>query len=119
MQIRKSICRICNNQCRIEVVVDDGRPIRVEGDARNPYSQGYFCVKGRALPEFQRHPKRLLRPLVVRYRQPGRAGLAVSELCLGTMTFGRAEGLYKPINGVDQSGAETLVAKALERGVNT
>jgi len=60
---RKTICRICNNQCGVIVEVEDGKVLHLEGDRDNPFSQGYTCLKGRALPEFLNHPKRLLRPL--------------------------------------------------------
>jgi len=43
------------------------------------------------------------------YRNLGRAGLRVSEICLGTMTFG---------NGADQAGASRMVDTALAAGVN-
>jgi len=43
------------------------------------------------------------------YRNLGRAGLKVSEICLGTMTFG---------NGADQAGATKMVNAALDAGVN-
>ena len=43
------------------------------------------------------------------YRRLGRAGLKVSEICLGTMTFG---------NGADQEGATAMVNAALDAGVN-
>lgn len=42
------------------------------------------------------------------YRNLGRAGLKVSEICLGTMTFG---------NGADQEGAAAMVNAALDAGV--
>jgi aryl-alcohol dehydrogenase-like predicted oxidoreductase len=43
------------------------------------------------------------------YRNLGRAGLKVSEICLGTMTFG---------NGADQAGASRMVDTALAGGCN-
>jgi len=43
------------------------------------------------------------------YRNLGRAGLKVSEICLGTMTFG---------NGADQAEASRMVDTALGAGVN-
>lgn len=49
------------------------------------------------------------------YRVLGRTGLKVSELCLGTMTFG--ENFYG-IAVVDQAGANAMVARALEAGIN-
>lgn len=52
------------------------------------------------------------------YRTLGNTGLLVSRLCLGTMTFGNGEGLYKSIGSVDQQGVEELVKIALDAGVN-
>jgi len=49
------------------------------------------------------------------YRLLGRTGLKVSELCLGTMTFG--ENFYN-IAVVDQANANAMVARALEAGIN-
>ncbi len=48
----------------------------------------------------------------MRYRRLGETGLVVSELCLGTMTFGNGEGRFKPVAGVDQAGADALVERA-------
>lgn len=52
------------------------------------------------------------------YRTLGNTGLLVSTLCLGTMTFGKGEGVYKAIGAVDQPGADELVKTAIEGGVN-
>ncbi|MGC9950545.1 MAG: aldo/keto reductase [Bryobacteraceae bacterium] len=49
------------------------------------------------------------------YRQLGQSGLRVSDLCLGTMTFG--SGFFN-IAVVDQAGANQIVARALEAGIN-
>ena len=54
----------------------------------------------------------------MRYRLLGRTGLYVSELCLGTMTFGLGEGFWKPISGVGQEGATALLKQAVDAGVN-
>ncbi len=51
----------------------------------------------------------------MKYRTLGRTGLKVSELCLGTMTFG--ENFYN-IAVVDQAGANAMVARSLEAGIN-
>jgi len=53
----------------------------------------------------------------MRYRQFGRTGLFVSEICLGTMTFG-GRGRWSAIGGLDQGAAEGLIGRALEAGVN-
>lgn len=56
----------------------------------------------------------------MRYNQLGNTGLFVSELCLGTMTFGPSgqEGLYHDIAGMEQSTADAIVKRCLVAGVN-
>jgi aryl-alcohol dehydrogenase-like predicted oxidoreductase len=54
----------------------------------------------------------------MRYRPLGRTGLFVSELCLGTMTFGGGTGLWEHIGAVQQSDADKLVGQAYEAGIN-
>jgi aryl-alcohol dehydrogenase-like predicted oxidoreductase len=49
------------------------------------------------------------------YRLLGRTGLKVSELCLGTMTFGDN---FFNIAVVNQAGANQMVARSLEAGIN-
>ncbi len=51
----------------------------------------------------------------MKYRTLGRTGLKVSELCLGTMTFG--ENFFN-IAVVDQTDATRMVARALDAGIN-
>ncbi len=53
----------------------------------------------------------------MRYNTLGQTGLFVSELCLGTMTFG-GEGMWTAIADVEQDGATALVKAALDAGVN-
>lgn len=48
----------------------------------------------------------------------GRTGLFVSELCLGTMTFGGTEGMWSKIGTLQQADAERLVGQALDAGIN-
>lgn len=56
----------------------------------------------------------------MRYKQLGRTGLFVSEICLGTMTFGGAgeASMWGEIAGVNQSGANAIVERSLAAGVN-
>ena len=53
----------------------------------------------------------------MRYRLLGRTGLYVSELCLGTMTFG-GQGFWKVMGGLEQDAVTALVKQAFEAGVN-
>src|SRR4051812_25769898 len=48
----------------------------------------------------------------------GRTGLFVSELCLGTMTFGGSGGIWGQIGDLQQADAERLVGQALDAGIN-
>ncbi|MDQ0559613.1 aryl-alcohol dehydrogenase-like predicted oxidoreductase [Rhizobium mesoamericanum] len=56
----------------------------------------------------------------MRYNQLGNTGLFVSEICLGTMTFGAAvEGnIWGSIADVDQRAADQIVERSLAAGVN-
>ena len=53
----------------------------------------------------------------MRYRLFGTTGLYVSELCLGTMTFG-GKGFWGSIGKLTASEAEALIAIAIDSGVN-
>ncbi len=54
----------------------------------------------------------------MRYQPVGRTGQYVSEICLGTMTFGGGAGFWRAIGTIDQAGSTALVGRALEKGVN-
>lgn len=56
----------------------------------------------------------------MKYNQLGRTGLFVSEICLGTMTFGGSEnaGMWKAIGALQQGEVDAIVGRALEAGVN-
>jgi aryl-alcohol dehydrogenase-like predicted oxidoreductase len=55
----------------------------------------------------------------MKYNQLGRTGLFVSEICLGTMTFGGSEaGIWKAIGALQQGEVDGIVGRALEAGVN-
>jgi len=54
----------------------------------------------------------------MRYNPFGRTGLLVSELCLGTMTFGGGAGMWQQIGDVQQADADRLVGRALDAGIN-
>jgi len=55
--------------CGMLADVDDGKLIAVRGDAANPDSQGFLCVRGLASREIIDNPARLLHPLVRDRRQ--------------------------------------------------
>ncbi len=53
----------------------------------------------------------------MRYKILGTTGLYVSELCLGTMTFG-GKGFWEAIGKLGSKDVDTLVGTALDHGVN-
>jgi len=53
----------------------------------------------------------------MRFNLLGKTGLFVSELCLGTMTFG-GKGFWEVVGKLGQAEAEALVGTALDGGVN-
>ncbi|MHB8992166.1 MAG: molybdopterin-containing oxidoreductase family protein, partial [Chloroflexota bacterium] len=63
--VRKSTCCICNplTNCGLDVHVQDGRIVGVEGSPETPGSRGHLCIKGRATAEFVHSPDRLLYPM--------------------------------------------------------
>jgi aryl-alcohol dehydrogenase-like predicted oxidoreductase len=55
----------------------------------------------------------------MRYKKLGRSGLLVSELCLGTNTFGGGEmEAWKKLGGLDQKAVNAIMKRTLESGIN-
>lgn len=54
----------------------------------------------------------------MRYKKFGNTGLFVSELCLGTMTFGGEDGMWGQIGQLQQQDVDGLVARAMDAGIN-
>jgi aryl-alcohol dehydrogenase-like predicted oxidoreductase len=55
---------------------------------------------------------------VVRYHLLGQTGLYVSELCLGTMTYGGGKGIWEHIGSLQQDAVNEQVKFAVEAGIN-
>ena len=75
----RSFCRVCTSVCGILVDIDGDRVVAVHGDGEHPFSHGYTCPKGRALPQLHHHPDRLERPQM---RMDGRLQNTTWEACL-------------------------------------
>jgi len=54
----------------------------------------------------------------MRMKKLGNTGLLVSELCLGTMTFGNSGGMFAQIGQLQQSDVDGIVLAALDGGIN-
>jgi aryl-alcohol dehydrogenase-like predicted oxidoreductase len=53
----------------------------------------------------------------MKYRQLADTGVFVSELCLGTMTFGGTGQIWEMIGGLDQAAADAIVHRSLDAGI--
>lgn len=54
----------------------------------------------------------------MKYRALADTGVFVSELCLGTMTFGGRGQIWQAIGGLDEASADAIVGRALDAGIN-
>ena len=54
----------------------------------------------------------------MRLKRLGDTGLLVSELCLGSMTFGTGDGLWRAIGSLEQPAVDELVRTAFDHGIN-
>jgi aryl-alcohol dehydrogenase-like predicted oxidoreductase len=54
----------------------------------------------------------------MQYKLLGNTGLQVSTICLGTMTFGGGEGIWKMIGASGQAEADELIKASVDAGVN-
>ena len=65
VNIVRSCCRACGkNECGVYVIVQNGRAIRVEGDADTAFhSMGNSCSKSQASMQAAYHPDRLYHPM--------------------------------------------------------
>ena len=54
----------------------------------------------------------------MKYRLLADTGVFVSELCLGTMTFGGRGQMWEVIGGLDQPSVDAIVGRSLDAGVN-
>ncbi len=57
------MCPVVNNNCGIDVFVNDGKITHVEGTKGHPVNDGKLCAKGLAAVQLQYNPNRLQYPL--------------------------------------------------------
>jgi anaerobic selenocysteine-containing dehydrogenase len=65
IEIRKSLCTICDSlhQCGLDLYVQKGKVIKVEGTKENPHNRGTLCPKGAAFRQYLYHEDRIKTPL--------------------------------------------------------
>jgi len=75
-QAHASSCPLdCPDRCSLEVTVEDGRVVALDGSHVNPETQGFICSKVRRFPERVYGPDRLLHPM----RRVGAKGAGAFE----------------------------------------
>lgn len=62
-KIVKTICQMCYSFCGLDVTVEGGRIVKVEGLREHPVNQGRLCAKGLSCAQLVSDPKRLRNPL--------------------------------------------------------
>ncbi|HLG75005.1 MAG TPA: molybdopterin-dependent oxidoreductase, partial [Ktedonobacteraceae bacterium] len=84
MSARRQVTTMCPMNCHptqcgmtVEVDEEENRLLSLKGDAQNPDSRGFLCIRGRATQEIFDNPKRLLQPL----RRAGERGEDRWEPC--------------------------------------
>src|SRR5689334_13207803 len=64
MQVLPSVCPLdCPDRCALDVTVDNGRVVKIDGSDRSDYTSGYICSKVRHFTERQYSPDRVLHPM--------------------------------------------------------
>jgi len=63
MKVVRSTCGFCYAGCGILVHVENGKPVKIEGDPESPVNKGLLCEKALASLEYLYHPERLRHPL--------------------------------------------------------
>jgi anaerobic selenocysteine-containing dehydrogenase len=59
----QTLCRMCDDRCAINVYLEDGKIVDIDGFKDHPWNRGRLCVKARAAVDMVYHPDRLLKPL--------------------------------------------------------
>ncbi|MGQ9546840.1 MAG: molybdopterin-containing oxidoreductase family protein [Dehalococcoidia bacterium] len=62
-QLVKTTCQLCHLGCGMNVYVEEGRIVKVEGMSEHPFNKGVLCPKGEAVIEYVYSPDRLKYPL--------------------------------------------------------
>ena len=121
----RSFCRVCTSVCGILVDIDGDRVVAVHGDGGHPFSHGYTCSKGRALPQLHHHPDRLERPQM---RMDGTLQNTTWEACLDDLGTKLRETINTPgpesvgINfgtGVGMDAVGYRIAQSLHAAIGT
>ena len=64
MKVVPSVCPLdCPDRCALDVQVEDGRVVKIDGSERSERTAGYICAKVRHFHDRTYHPARILHPM--------------------------------------------------------
>ena len=63
VQTHYRACNLCEAICGLAIEHENGRVLRITGDAADPFSRGHICPKALGLQDVYEDPDRLRRPL--------------------------------------------------------
>ncbi len=63
VEVKKSCCYFCHQNCGVLAYVKDGKVIKIEGDPTHPTNQGGLCCRGNIALKHLDHPDRINYPL--------------------------------------------------------
>jgi anaerobic selenocysteine-containing dehydrogenase len=64
MEIRPSVCPLdCPDRCALDISIDAGRVVKIDGSNRSKYTDGYICAKVRRFGQREYSPERILHPM--------------------------------------------------------
>ena len=63
-QTHQRTCPLCEACCGLEITTRGEEVVRIRGDIKDPYSQGFICPKGSTLKQLHEDPDRLTSPRI-------------------------------------------------------
>jgi anaerobic selenocysteine-containing dehydrogenase len=103
--VRAACPHDCPDTCAMWVTVEDGRAVKVHGDADHPTTHGALCTKVSRYPERTYHPERVLHPL----RRAGAKGSGRFERITWEQALTEIATRLKAIAGPDGAKAEAIL----------
>src|SRR5688572_16647253 len=64
MDVKPSVCPLdCPDRCALDVTVDAGKVVKIDGSTRSELTDGYICAKVRGFGKREYAPGRVLHPM--------------------------------------------------------
>jgi anaerobic selenocysteine-containing dehydrogenase len=106
VEVKKSCCYFCHQNCGVLAYVKDGKVIKIEGDPNHPTNQGGLCCRGNIALQHLDHPGRINHPL----KRAGEKGEGKWEQIPWDQAISE---IADKLNAIKQeSGAEAVAAAA-------